>query len=398
MTGPPDRDRSQATSPEFSLSVVTSAPVHESGVGLARWHAACAEVRDQLAQGALVERDHDPLKVARRMRQRFDAIERDLLAPSLGAHPSRSVVLRSAAISLQCCATMWQAFAPVAGDRRSHLLARLTVNLASTERRIRCAEAPLATSGATVISAARDARASFDELRLGVGERAEALTRLENAAIALASLAIRIATNLDRIGQCTRSSQHLALPGQLNLLARELSAAARAGRDEQGEQDSLGTSLAAIVSAAPTDEVLELALGSARDPCLRAERWFALRARWLALGVGLWSLVHGLDELLEPGIFDDEERLKSGVMRRAERALVASAVHTRPGEFDHRYAWERHREASRELVRGVCEALQTREPDAVMRCQHLALHRLARALAAIWTIDAHTRAFSAANR
>ena len=63
----------------------------------------------------------------------------------------------------------------------------------------------------------------------------------------------------------------------------------------------------------------------------------------------------------------------------------------RPGDFDHRQAWQSHREGLYELVSEMCLALQTCEPDAVVRSQQLALRRLARALAAIWTIDERVR-------
>jgi hypothetical protein len=71
--------------------------------------------------------------------------------------------------------------------------------------------------------------------------------------------------------------------------------------------------------------------------------------------------------------------------------LMSSALRERPGEFDHVYAWGRHRELLYELVRHICQALASREPDAVICSQQLALRRLARVLAAIWSIDEHAR-------
>ena len=119
---------------------------------------------------------------------------------------------------------------------------------------------------------------------------------------------------------------------------------------------------------------------------------YSLRARWLELAGGLWVIMQGLDDLLVLGTFADEARLRGALCSRAGSALVASDLCRRPGDFDHRRAWQSHRDGLYELVRETCLALQTCEPDAVVRSQQLALRRLARAVAAIWTIDERVRA------
>jgi hypothetical protein len=108
--------------------------------------------------------------------------------------------------------------------------------------------------------------------------------------------------------------------------------------------------------------------------------------------------VQGLDDLLALGTFGDQERLRGAVSSRAGIALVTGGLCQRPGEFDHPAAWERHREALCALVSDVCLALQTCEPDAVVRAQQLALRRLARALAAIWAVDHGVRSPIQASR
>jgi len=130
---------------------------------------------------------------------------------------------------------------------------------------------------------------------------------------------------------------------------------------------------------------LEDALGAAEREIHAAE-----------LAVGLWVIVRALDDLLAIGAFGNEARLRSALSTRAGIALVASELGLRPGDFDHRHAWDRQREALNELVSNVCLALQTCEPDAVLRSQQLALRRLARALGAIWTIGEPTMVLRAA--
>lgn len=122
-----------------------------------------------------------------------------------------------------------------------------------------------------------------------------------------------------------------------------------------------------------------------------ADALCSLRARWLELAVGMWLIVHALDDLLATATFGVETRLKVAVSSRACSALLASRLREQPGNFDHRQAWDRQREALHELTRDVCLALQTGEPDAFVCAQQLSLRRLARALAAIWTIDERLR-------
>ena len=366
------------------------------------WRQVFGELWSQVACGDLIGRHADPRNVAVRAKRHFEVVQRDLLALWRGSDVSRRSVLRSAVIPLECSARVWQAFGPVAGQRHLHLLRRLEQTLARSERQIRAAERPLVVNRATVSLAARAARAAIDDLLGATADRAEALAALEDAAVELASLAVRIAVSLNAIGSTRRGyTQPPTLGRQLQALAAEVSAAAKEHRSERAndaEEDHLGVWLSRTLSVAFPAEAIALAALSGGDPCLRADALCSLRACWLELTVGLWVIVQALDDLLAMATFADQERLKDAVSSRAGIALVAGGLCESPSDFDHLQAWQNHREALCALVSEVCLALQTCDADAVVRAQQLALRRLARALAAIWTVDEGVRSPARASR
>ncbi len=370
----------------------------------AAWRQTFGELWSQIACGDLIGRHADPRSVGIRARRHFEVVQRDLLALWKASDASRRSVLRSAVIPLECSARVWQAFGPVAGQRHLHLLRRLEQALARTERQIQAAELPLAVNRQTVSTASCAARAAIDDLLSAAVDRAEALAALEDAAVELASLAVRIASNLNAIRGSTRrghTQQPPMLARQLEALAAEVSAAAqerRLERTNDAQEDHLGVWLSRTLSVAFPAEAIALAGLSGGDPCLRADALCSLRACWLELTVGLWVIVLALDDLLAMGTFDDHEQLQGAASSRAGIAVVAGGLCESPGDFDHLQAWNRHREALCGLVSDVCLALQTCEPDAVVRAQQLALRRLARALAAIWTVDEGVRSPTRASR
>jgi hypothetical protein len=369
----------------------------------ATWRQLFGELWNQIAGGDLIGRHADPRSVGIRAKRHFAVVQRDLLALWKESDASCRSVLRSAVIPLECSARVWQAFGPVAGQRHLHLLRRLEETLARTERQIRAAELPLAVNRQTVSLASCAARAAIDDLLSATVDRAEALAALEDAAVELASLAVRTAVNLNAIGSTRRgyTQQPPMLACQLEALAAEVSAGAQERRSERTndeQEDHLGVWLSRTLNVAFPAEAIALAGLSGGDPCLRADALCSLRACWLELTVGLWVIVQALDDLLAMGTFDDHERLQGAVSSRAGIALVAGGLCERPGDFDHLQAWKRHREALCALVSDVCLALQTCEPDAVVRAQQLALRRLARALAAIWTVDEGMRSPARASR
>ena len=334
--------------------------------------------------------------VGSRAKRLLEMAEQDLLGAWKGSSVSRRAVVRTAVIPLECSARVWRAFGPAAGERRPHLLDRSQEALATSQREVRAAERSLLVNRPTVSRAGHAACAAIDDLLRARADRAEALSALEDAAVELAALAIRIAANLDRIGSAPRryAKQPAPLAGQLNALACEVSKAARKRQNSTyagAEGDHIGVWLEEVLRVAPPADAIELWTLRGGDPCLRAGALCSLRARWLELAAGLWLIAHALDDLLVLGTFDDEQRLKGAVSSRARGALITSALCERPGEFDHAYAWDRHRAVLFDLVRVVCLALQTREEDAIVRSQQLALRRLARAVAAIWAIDECTR-------
>jgi len=335
-------------------------------------------------------------------KQRFELVQQELLSLWNGSGGGRRAVVRCAAVSLECSARVWRAFGPVAGQRHQHLLRRLDEALDATEREIRAAELPMLVNRATIALAVSAACTAIDDL-LGAGvDPAVALATLEDAAVELASLAVRIARHLSEIGGDRRAhaDQPTALRDQLEALAAEVSSTAHAQRSRWGQatqEDHLGVWLSATLSVAEPAEAVELVSLSSGDPGLRADALLALRARWLELAVGLWVIVQALDDLLAVGAFGEEARLQGILSSRAGVVLVACELCPRPGAFDHRHAWDRQREALSGLVSGVCLALQSCEPDAVLRSQQLALRRLVRALVAIWTIDERVRSPRALN-
>jgi hypothetical protein len=379
----------------FSLPVPGADAETRGARGLG-WRQSFGDLWSQVALGDLVGRHADPMSVGIRAKRHFEIVQRDLLALWSGSGASPRSVLRSAAVPLECSARVWQAFGPVAGQRHLHLLHRLEDTLAAAERQTRAAELPVLVNRSTISLAARAARAAIDDLLGARVDPAEALAALEDAAVELAALAVRIAMNLNEIGNTRRqhAKQPAALGRQLEMLASEVSSTAnarRSGLGEDTEEEHLGVWLRAALSVAAPAEAIELADMRSGDPGLRADALCALRARWLELAVGLWLIVQALDDLLVMGTFGDEKRLTNAVSSRAGSALVASDLCRRPGDFDHRQAWDRQRDALYGLVGDVCLALQTCEPDAVVRSQQLSLRRLARTLAAIWAIDERVR-------
>jgi hypothetical protein len=355
---------------------------------------AFAELWNEVALGEPIA-GADPTSVAAAARWHIHATQLELLA--LWTTPGvTSSAPRLALVPLVCSAQLWRAYGPAAGDRRPDLLRRLEEALVQSERRIRAAELPLLVSRAMVLRAARAAQRAIDDLQGESADTAKALEELDDAAVELASLATRLASTARRIGDARRrlASHPPALRRQLHALACEVSAAARsrvttAAEDAQDER--LGRALSDALRIAPSRQALDLACSDGGDRCLRAEALFSLRASWLDFAVGLWLIVQALDDLLAIATFESEERLKGSIGSRAASVLMGSALRERSGEFDHRYAWERHRELLYELVGQVCRALASREPDAVICSQQLALRRLARVLAAIWSIDEHAR-------
>lgn len=360
------------------------------------WRETFGDLWNQIALGDLVGRHADPTSVAIKAKRHLEVVQRDLLALWKESGASRRSVLRCAAVPLECSARVWQAFGPVAGDRHLHLLRRVEGTLLTTERQILAAELPILVNRLTISHAVRVARAAIDDLMNASVDPPEALAAVEDAAVELAASAIRIAINLDQIGSARRprSRQPTGLARQLEMLAGEVSGAARARRSVRGadgQEEHIGAWLSAALSVDPPVGAIELATQRGGDPSLRADALMGLRARWLELAVGLWVIVESLDDLLALETFGDEQRLRSAVSSRAGGALVGSDLSQRAGDFDHRLAWDRQRGVLYALVGDVCLALQTCEPDAVVRSQQLALRRLSRALVAIWAVDERVR-------
>jgi hypothetical protein len=244
----------------------------------------------------------------------------------------------------------------------------------------------------TISLAARAACAAIDELAGGEADRAHALAVLEDAAVDLAALAVRVALNLNEIGSVIRGlARPAGLESELDALAARVSTLASERRleiERDGVEDHVGMWLGAAVAIEPPRDALELAAGDS-DGCVGADALLSVRARWMQLAVELWLIVDQLDRLMAIETFDDGARLQRAIASRASSVIVACGLCREPSGFEHREAWRLHRDALNVLVTDVCLAAQTCEPDAVVRAQQLALRRLTRVLAAIWAIDGH---------
>jgi hypothetical protein len=360
------------------------------------WRPAFSELWKEIAAGQGIEGQVDPTRVAINASRAFEVLQRDLLSLWHAPGSSRCSPLRCAAEALELNTQVWRAFGPAAGGRHLHLLRRLEETLAATERQIRAAELPLLVIRPAVSVAVRSAGGAIDGLLRAEGDRAEALAALEDAALDLAALAVRIALNLDEFGGArrTRRVRSPTLTRHLERLAREVSATSlgactTSGWDEA--EDHVGVWLSAALRVDPMPSVVRLAWARDADRCLRTDALLSLRACCLRLAVALWMVVRELDLLLDVATFSDTAHLERAVSSRAHRALTAADLCRCPSNFDHEEAWKRHREALGDLVSDACRSLQSRAPDTVARAQQPALRRLARILAAMWAIDAQLR-------
>ena len=373
----------------FSLPARDLPPAARSDCGLPD---ELGELWSTLDGGEVIGCEDDPARLAVRAKAYFEVVSAHLLALSDSPQVRRSSALRCAALALELSARVWGAFGPAAGRRQLHLWHRLQDSLAATDRQVRAAELPLRVNRATLPVAAANAGAAIDDLLAGERDVAEALAALEDAAVAVAALAVRIATSTSSTSGAGRV-QSVRPPGleeQLGVLAAQASLNARdqlAAAVRNGSGDHVGWWLSAALALSAPIEAIELSTSTGADIALRREALYSLRARWLELGGALWGIVRALDELLTVATFDDDARLQRLVSVRAEKLLVACDLCRRPGAFDHREAWRQQRDALCELVSDVCVALESRDMDAVLASQQLAVRRLMRVLPAIWVID-----------
>ncbi len=338
---------------------------------------------------------YEPTRAVARARWQVRAATCELLTLRRTASSSgRALCL--ALVPLVCCARLWRAFGPAAGNRRAHLLHRLEAELAYAQSEIRAGEVPVRVSRGMVARAGRAVDTAIDDLERESVDRAEALRALEGAAVELASLACRIATTLrtNHDMEPLARSEAPALARQLDALGNQVSTTARACMRTalaDAAEERIGIWLSDALRVVSSPPSLDLVAYHDADRSLRAEALCALRASWLSLGARLWLVTCDLDALLSMCTFDSEAGVPASISSRAATMLAASALCERPGEFDHDHAAARQREALNELVMHVCRSLGSREPEAVLCAQQLAVRRLVRVLGALWSIDEHAR-------
>ena len=388
-------NEAQTESPLHAFSLPISAGGQPGGAGTPDWLSRFGQLWSRVGAGDLIGREVDRDRAAACARRDLDVVETDLLALWAGWRASPLSVLRCAVVPLECSARVWEAFGPAAGPREAHLLSRLHDTLVEAGRDIRAAELALHVNRSSVSLAACAARAAVADVLDPSVDPADALAALEDASVDLASLAVRLALNLDHTGATgrARSEQPFGLARQMRALVCEVECAAARRRADVGEilDGEVGRWLSDTLGiVAPTEPIR---LGPLRhgDPCERADARLSLRARWVELAVGLWLIMQSLDDLLTIGTFGEQERVGTAVGLRAGRALAGCGLSQYPGAFDHERAWRRQHEAMVELVGEICRALESRGLDAVLRSQQLAMRRLTRALTAIWALDAQLR-------
>lgn len=348
-------------------------------------------IADPLRSADSLERPTRVPHVTADAKRQLSLAELELLSQLKDGKPTRHAALHVAAVALESSARIWQAAGPAAGECRLHLLRRLEQTLADTQRTIDAAELPMAVGALALTRAGRRMQHATEQLLDAAVDRADALAALEQAAVELASLTIRVAIAPRRRSSVSvrRARRSPVLRDRLDTLATEAGAAARRSRAEiVGERrDHAGLWLSHALAIARPAEAIALLLNPEADRCLQADALLCLRAHWLDLAATLWLLVEALDDRLQTATFAEPKRLEIAVRSRAGSALVASALHWRAAAFDHERAWERQRSSLHVLVDETCWALDSREEDAGVRSQQLALRRLARALVAIWSID-----------
>jgi hypothetical protein len=166
------------------------------------------------------------------------------LATGLGARAASDVrrlaLLHAAAATLEASAVAWGQFGAVMGDQRVRLLRRLEHELERFEIDARCAERAIDVDARLADIAVSSALAAFEDVVAGVGARGDALSRLEDAAIDVAVLAVGGAINTERFGTPRPSS--LVSDSQLCALGRT---AARVAADAEARRSGTEPSHAA---------------------------------------------------------------------------------------------------------------------------------------------------------
>jgi hypothetical protein len=228
---------------------------------------------------------------------------------------------------------------------------------------------------------------ALERVARGVGDRGDALARLDDAAIEVAVLAVRGAINTERFG--TPRPSTVVTDSQLCELGRttaRIAAYAEAQRARTETRHAAEWLQDAILAS---DRVVRCATlrEAERDPVLRADVSAALRASWVALACTEMLVVIEIEALISTPTNTDLPALCAKVAARACSALCAAALVDRPDDFDHSGAAQHQRVAVIRSVGPLAIALQTDQRRQLERVRGTILERLARVVAAAWSLD-----------
>jgi hypothetical protein len=170
-------------------------------------------------------------------------------------------------------------------------------------------------------------------------------------------------------------------------IAARSAAAAEVQRSEPQPSHPAGWLQAAIVAAEHV-ELRAARYALAHDRVLRADAAAAMRSAWVRLVAAEMLIVVETDALLSAPILQDWHELCAETAGRACHALACAGLFARPGDFDHVRAAARHSAALIGNVGPLGIALQHRDQRALERVSEAVVDRAARALAALWSLDA----------
>ena len=296
-------------------------------------------------------------------------------------------LLHAAAAALEASAVAWGQFGAVVGDQRVRLLRRLEDGLEHFEIDINCAERVIDIDARLAEEAVWSALGALECVVAGADARDETLARLDDATLEVAVLAVRGVINTEQFGTPRPSSTVSDAP--LCALARTAAQVAddAATRRLRAEPGHVARWLQDAILAG--DRVVRRAENRAteRDPVLRADAAAALRASWVTFGSAQLLVIAEIDSLTSTRTCADWPELCTKLAGDACHALCNAALIDRPHDFDHAGAARHQRAAVIRTVAPLGIALHTEWPGQLDRVHGTMVERLARVVAAVWSLD-----------
>ena len=347
------------------------------------WSELATVTAERMGSGS-----RSPLGSAKRLLDVATGALRSGSDATLPRDEGRLQLLRAAAAAAEASVLAW---GPFAGSRpRVRWLRQLERDLERVEMDMRCAEQDDGLDACHAEAAARRSLGAMTRVAFCVSDTAnDALRELECATIDFAIEAIRGADNLERRG-VARPRLSRAGDRQLGEMAR-IAARVAAGAEEQRfhaqpSHPAVWLQEAIVVAEQLGHCAAQHAL--ARDAVLRADAAAAMHSAWARLAAAEMLIAIETDALLSAPILQDWAELRAEAAGRACQALVCAGMLERPGEFDHVCAAAHHSAALVGNVGRLGVALQHGDQRRLERVSEAIVDRVARALAALWSLDA----------